>query len=40
MKRADVKIKMNDKSGACKDWHSAVELRYQEAVQKILDNCN
>ena len=40
MRRADVKLKMNDKAGACKDWHSAVELSYPEAVQKVIDNCN
>ena len=40
MRRADVKLKMNDKAGACKDWHSAVKLSYPEAVQKVIDNCN
>jgi Flp pilus assembly protein TadD len=40
MKRAEAKLKANDKAGACKDWHTAVYLGYQEAVQKVLDNCN
>jgi tetratricopeptide (TPR) repeat protein len=39
-RRGEAKLKLNDKNGACLDWHNAVNLGYKEAMQTISKNCN
>ncbi len=38
--RGNIKQKLNDKKGACKDWTKAGELGFMKAFDSIRLNCN
>ena len=40
LKRAEIKLKLNDKIGACEDWNNALKLGEDKAIGYINENCN